>query len=113
MTLIVDLFDVTAGIKVSKFPFSKSKNLSPQNSTTIPPTSPGGTRLTEEVLPDQFTDVLYKNDIEQVNYGVLFGMMHFHKVCCYAVDEKHPILVFCTHISDSRTFKYVCWMGHF
>ncbi|XP_077975839.1 ryanodine receptor 2-like isoform X3 [Styela clava] len=54
--------------KVSKFPFSKSKNLSPQASTAgaLPPNSPGGTRLTEEVLPDQFADVLYKNDIEQL-----------------------------------------------
>lgn len=70
-----DFLYVSAGLKVSKFPFSKSKNISPQNSTTVPPTSPGGTRLAEEVLPDQFSDVLYKNDIEQVidefNYELL------------------------------------------
>lgn len=49
---------------MSKFHFSKSKNYGAGSQSGH--TTPSKPRLAEEVLPDQYADVLYKNDVEQV-----------------------------------------------
>nr|XP_018669433.1 ryanodine receptor 3 [Ciona intestinalis] len=52
------------GLKVSKFHFSKPKSSMVQGNNGVNNTAKS--RLTEEVLPDQYADVLYKNDIDQL-----------------------------------------------
>nr|CAB3265843.1 ryanodine receptor 3 [Phallusia mammillata] len=58
------------GLKAPKFHFrSKSSASAAQTANNTPAKS----RLTEEVLPDQYTDVLYKNDIDQLLHSTQYS----------------------------------------
>ena len=52
-------------MKGGKFGFSKSKS----TNVTMSHPAASKSRVAEEVLPEQFPDVLYQNDIEQVGYS--------------------------------------------